>query len=234
MKVYGWLLGIVLMLVLAVLAVRILLPPPPVETQIALDAAEAPVVLPTIPRRPAAPPSAPAAVAGRPGGQDAPDASLPPILGMRPSRRPGGEGRGGERPEGEGRRGGGWMRGVERGFADIDPAVREELQELRRNNPDAFRERVMGMMAERRDRREQEEEALRDLAETLRATGRYDVREELRGRLSEQYDQRLRRDRLRLEQLREEQERLREEIGQREREKDTVLDQYLDSLSPRP
>ena len=235
MKTYGWLVGITLALALAAWIVRLSIPPPGID-----------VVPPAVAAAPTAPAPAPkpSPPPARRGGQDLPDNSPPPFAlsgyhghrggGDEQNRfRPWGGGWGGDsggnETDGEGHRGGG-MRGMGRGLGNIDPAVREELQELRRNNPEAFRERIQEVATEMREKRNSEESVLRDLAETLRTTKSVEARNELRAKLSAQFDQRLERDQGQMERLKAEYERLRDDVQQRRQNKDTLLDEYLDGL----
>jgi len=241
MKGWWWLGGLA-MVVLTGLVIYLAWPKDEVEPTALPGPATVPAPTPTPAPAPAPVNTAkPAPVVAQPRSGGQAETPMPPWSGGPPG---GGNWQRGEGPPFMRPEWGGWRGRGDGGGGDDDQGRRAgfmrmmgvteeqqvELEELRRNNPDAFRERLREMFEQMRTRREEEENRVRSLADAVRDTGSEAAKSDLRAQLLEQYDRRLERERQRLAVLKAECDRLEATVRGMEQDRDASIERYLAEL----
>jgi hypothetical protein len=112
-------------------------------------------------------------------------------------------------------------------FADMTDEQRTELDELRRNNPQGYAERMQQLMQEWQAKQQAEANAMNDLIENYRSTKSDQARRELLAKLEVNYDRQL-------QMLEEQIKQMQKNLEDQRARKDATLEKQLEAYSRKP
>lgn len=132
--------------------------------------------------------------------------------------------------KGKFQRNGMMFKGMMEKMSSENPEKAKELAELRKTNPEEFKEKVKGMMKEAMEKRKAEFQELKNLAQKYKETNSEEYKSQLQSKLSEMFEKRVQTQEAMLAKMQDRLEKMKEKISETKSKKDEFINKRMNSI----